>query len=79
MLFRSIARDPQYLARQMIQKITLPDGTPLTVPGIVPKLTQTPGDANGRGPELGEHTDAVLSQHGYSQQEIAALRERQAI
>ncbi|NJN39757.1 MAG: CoA transferase [Gammaproteobacteria bacterium] len=74
-----IVSDPQYLARKMIRQATLPDGTELRVPGIVPKLSDTPGDLEWVGPELGEHTDEVLTQIGYSASEIAALRERKAI
>lgn len=71
-----IARDPQYLARGMIRQVRLPDGTPLRVPGIVPRLSATPGDIDWVGPKLGEHTDAVLQAAGYSPSEITALREQ---
>ena len=74
-----IARDAQYLARDMIRQVRLKDGTPLKVPGIVPKLSATPGDIEWSGPDLGEHTAAVLAAHGYSKKEIAGLRERKAI
>ena len=50
-----IVRDPQYLARGMIQKMTLDNGMDLMVPGVVPKLSRTPGRIRGRGPKLGEH------------------------
>jgi formyl-CoA transferase len=66
--------DPQYLARGMIERRTLPDGTPLAVPGIVPKLSETPGETRWVGPELGEHTDEVLAELGYDAERIAALR-----
>ena len=74
-----IASDAQYLARGMIRQATLKDGTPLKVPGITPKLSVTPGDIDWVGPELGEHTMAVLGAHGYSEAEIAGLRARKAI
>ncbi len=74
-----IARDAQYLARDMIREVRLQDGTPLKVPGIVPKLSATPGDIEWIGPELGEHTAAVLAAHGYSDAKIAALKGRKAI
>ncbi|HVL58598.1 MAG TPA: CoA transferase, partial [Burkholderiaceae bacterium] len=60
-----IVGDPQYLARRMIERAVLPDGTPLAVPGIVPKLSDTPGRLESPGPSLGEHTDAVLREIGY--------------
>jgi formyl-CoA transferase len=74
-----IARDPQYLAREMIRQFTLKDGTPLKLPGIVPKLSATPGDVNWVGPELGAHTDEVLGAHGYDAAAIAELRQRKVI
>jgi formyl-CoA transferase len=74
-----IARDAQYLARDMIREVRLKDGTPLKVPGVVPKLSATPGEIEWIGPELGEHTEAVLAAHGYSEAKIAALKERKAI
>ncbi len=74
-----VARDAQYLARDMIREVRLKDGTPLKVPGIVPKLSATPGDFEWIGPQLGEHTAAVLGAHGYSEAKIAALKERKAI
>ena len=74
-----IARDAHYLARDMIRQVRLKDGTPLKVPGVVPKLSATPGDIEWSGPELGEHTAAVLAAQGYSANEIAALKERRVI
>src|SRR5208283_2301478 len=61
-----IVADPHYLARDMIRRVTLPDGTALKLPGIVPKLSATPGEMEWVGPTLGEHTDEVLRGIGYS-------------
>ena len=74
-----IVRDPQYLAREMIRQVTLPDGAPLRVPGVVPKLSDTPGEIEWVGPKLGEHTDEILARLGYSPPDIAALRARGVI
>jgi succinyl-CoA---D-citramalate CoA-transferase len=74
-----IANDAQYLARDMIRAVRLGDGTPLKLPGIVPKLSETPGGIDWVGPVLGEHTAEVLAAHGYGKAEIEALRERKAI
>jgi len=59
---RDIAEDPHYRARDMILPVTTHDGLTVEVPGIVPKLSRTPGVIQRRGPTLGEDTEAVLSQ-----------------
>src|SRR5436309_8719412 len=69
-----IVTDPQYLAREMVQPTTLPDGTSVLMPGIVPKLSDTPGAVAWVGPKLGEHTDEVLRAKGYDDAAIASLR-----
>jgi formyl-CoA transferase len=69
-----IAADPHYAARGMIEQIVAGDGGPLKVPGIVPKLSATPGAIRSVAPALGEHTDEVLHGVGYSEGEIAELR-----
>ena len=74
-----IARDPQYLAREMIRQFTLEDGTPLKLPGIVPRLSDTPGDIDWIGPGLGAHTEEVLRAHGYEAAAIAGLRQKKVI
>jgi formyl-CoA transferase len=58
---KDIAEDPHYRARGMIQSITTADGLTLDVPGIVPKMSLTPGAITRRAPTLGEDTKAVLS------------------
>jgi formyl-CoA transferase len=69
-----IVADPQYLAREMIRQMSLPDGTPMKFPGVVPKLSDTPGDIDWIGPALGEHTDSVLRTLGYADTDIARMR-----
>ena len=54
----------------------LPDGKPVKLPGIVPKLSATPGATKWIGPKLGEHTDEVLEALGYAEAARAKLRER---
>jgi len=74
-----IAADPHYLARGMIESITAADGEPLKVPGIIPKLSRTPGAIRTPAPRLGEHTDEVLGEIGYSDAEISRLREAHVV
>lgn len=69
-------RDPQFLAREMLQSAQLPDGKQFRMPGIVPKLTATPGGVDSIGPTLGAHTDVILRKLGYSSAQILELREK---
>ncbi len=55
-----MAADPQYLARDMILGVKDRDGNALKVPGIVPKLSATPGDVRHEAPALGEHNEEIL-------------------
>ncbi len=71
--------DPQYLAREMIRSARLPDGATFHVPGVVPKLSATPGEMHWVGPALGEHTDLVMRQLGFSEFEIDRMRKMKAI
>lgn len=71
--------DPQFLARNMLQSARLPDGKEFRMPGIIPKLGETPGSTEWIGPELGAHTGEVLASLGYDQARIAALRASGAI
>jgi len=57
---KDIAEDPHYRSRAMIERVTTADGLELEVPGIVPKLSLTPGAITRRAPTLGEHTAEVL-------------------
>ena len=59
-----IANDPHYQARDMILQATLPDGSTVHVPGIVPKLSATPGQINREAPTLGQHTGEILDSLG---------------
>ncbi|MCE3272576.1 MAG: formyl-coenzyme transferase (Formyl-CoA transferase)-like protein, partial [Ramlibacter sp.] len=74
-----IAADPHYAARGMLQEIRLDDGEPLTVPGVVPKLSRTPGAQRRNAPRLGQDTDAVLHELGLTEEQIAGLRSRGVI
>jgi formyl-CoA transferase len=69
-----IVVDPHYEERQMIEHHTLPDGQPIDVPGIVPKLSATPGRTEWLGPPLGAHTAEVLGSVGIDAEELARLR-----
>jgi formyl-CoA transferase len=74
-----IAADPHFAARGMIQEVIAGDGEPLKVPGVVPKLSATPGAIRSAAPKLGEHTEAVLTQIGYGAAEIEELRKKRIV
>lgn len=70
-----IVQDPHYLARQMIEQVQTSVG-PLKVPGVLPKLSRTPGRIGTGGPQLGEHNDDILAGLGLSTEQVKGLRER---
>ena len=74
-----IVADMQYQARGMIEKHKLADNNEVWLPGIVPKLSETPGGTRWIGPKLGEHTGDVLRGIGYDWDAQADLRRRGVI
>lgn len=69
-----IVADPHYQARGMILSAELPGGVQVKMPGIVPKLSDTPGAVRWQGPALGQHTAALLAQLGYDAAQVAQLQ-----
>ena len=72
--------DPHIRAMEFFQPIAFP-GTPRPAPvARVPVwLSETPGSIRRRAPKLGEHTDRILAELGYSDEAVAALREKRVI
>jgi alpha-methylacyl-CoA racemase len=62
-------------ARRMVVELDQPGTDGVKLLGVPVKLSRTPGAPAGPGPALGEHTDDVLAGLGYSEEEIAALKE----
>lgn len=72
-----MASDPHYLARGMVQAMRLDDGDELLVPGVVPKLSRTPGGQWRNAPmRVGQDTDAVLQGMGLTAAQIQQLRDQ---
>ena len=71
-----IAQDPHYQARDMLHAVRMDDGSDLMVPGIVPKLSRTPGGHRRNAPKVGQDSEAVLSSMGLSAAQIQRLREQ---
>jgi formyl-CoA transferase len=74
-----IASDPHYQARDMILNATLADGSVVQVPGIVPKLSKTPGQITRAAPTLGQHTTEILESLGISASQQADWKARGVI
>ncbi|MFO2463965.1 CoA transferase [Pseudomonas sp. 15FMM2] len=69
-----IVADPHYQARGMLLDAELPGGLTVKMPGIVPKLSQTPGGVNWQAPSLGQHTDEILGGMGLTDTDIQRLK-----
>jgi len=71
-----IAADPHYAARGMLARVQMDDGSTLTVPGIVPKLSLTPGSHRRNAPAIGQDTDEVLKELGLTAAQIQGLKDK---
>ena len=76
---KDIVEDPHFRARDMVLKQTTRDGYDVEVPGIVPKLLGTPGSIRRSAPKLGDDTDEVLNEIGYSAGDISSMRGRKVV
>ncbi len=71
-----IASDPHYKARENIQTIQMKDGSKVDVPGVIPKLSRTPGSIKTLAPDIGQNTDEILKSIGLTDDQVASLKER---
>ena len=71
---KDIHEDPHFRARDMILRQKTRAGYELDVPGVIPKLSETPGTIRSPAPNLGDDTDAVLKEIGFDEAAIATLR-----
>ncbi len=76
---RDMMSDAQFQAREMFEQHQFADGTPVKLPAISPKLSETPGRTLWLGPDLGAHTEEVLFALGYTLEQIQAFKEQQII
>ena len=76
---KDIAEDPHYKAREMLLTQETRDGYSVTVPGVIPKMSGTPGGVRSSAPGLGDDTDAVLAEAGITHEQITLLRSKGVI
>jgi crotonobetainyl-CoA:carnitine CoA-transferase CaiB-like acyl-CoA transferase len=74
-----LSTDPQLIHRNMILELDHPELGKVKQPGISLKLSQTPGSIRSFGPALGQHTDEVMLDLGYSKERIEELRKEGTI
>ena len=72
--YAQVFADPQVIARDMVVETEHPTLGKVKTLGSPIKMSATPPDVSRRAPQLGEHTDEVLREAGFSSAEIAALR-----
>jgi formyl-CoA transferase len=77
--YEQVFEDPHTLAREMVVEMEHPVEGTVKGLGIPIKLSETPGKIRRPAPLLGEHTEETLMGLGYSEEEIADLRERRVI
>lgn len=77
--YEELENDPQLKHREMIVEVNHPTEGKVKQVGISVKLSDTPGAIRFFPPELGEHTNEVLSGLGYAKKEIERLRAEGAI
>ncbi|WP_395010514.1 CaiB/BaiF CoA transferase family protein [Undibacterium sp.] len=76
---RDMMNDAQFQARDMFEQHQFDDGSSVKLPAISPKLSATPGKTQWLGPNLGAHTEQVLSALGYTETQIQEFKEQQII
>jgi formyl-CoA transferase len=74
-----IHADPHFRHRGMIEPVVLPDGVAVDLPGIVPRLSETPGRTAWIGPPIGAHAEEVLGQLGLDGPAVEGLRKEGVI
>ena len=72
--YLEIAKDPQAWANGYLTKIAWGEAE-LPIVGLPVHMSRTPGSVRTLAPEVGQHTEEILLEAGWSWEEIAAMRE----
>lgn len=71
--------DPQVLHREMVKELDHPKAGKVKVTGIPIKLSDTPGEVETAPPVLGQHTQEILTELGYSDKDLEKLKQEKVI
>jgi crotonobetainyl-CoA:carnitine CoA-transferase CaiB-like acyl-CoA transferase len=74
-----VMTDPQTAARQMIERVVHPRLGEIPVVGTPVKFSRMRAGVRRSAPLLGEHTDEILAEHGYTAADVAALRAKKVV
>jgi crotonobetainyl-CoA:carnitine CoA-transferase CaiB-like acyl-CoA transferase len=77
--YSEVASDPQNLANGYIAEVEQADGPPVKMVGLPVVFSKTPGKIRNLAPEIGQHTEEVMLEAGYSWEQIEALRATGAV
>ena len=77
---QEVLEDPHIAAKGLFQPVSYPGlDKPAPLMKTPVELSRTPGEIRTRAPTLGEHTDQIMGELGYSDAEIAQLREKRVV
>jgi len=77
--YQDASRDPHVRERDMLQEITLENGSPAPITGPVAKFSRTPTRIRSGAPGLGQHNEEILREIGIDADTLARLRERKIV
>jgi crotonobetainyl-CoA:carnitine CoA-transferase CaiB-like acyl-CoA transferase len=77
--YATLTNDPQALANAYFQQVDHPLAGPMQIVGFPWHFSETPATAAAAAPELGQHTEEILLDAGYTWEQISSLREAKAI